>query len=124
MKGISYFILSTAALLFTFVSIASCNKDKTSIPVPEDPRQCPDTISFSGIIEPMIQQNCSTSGCHDATSAASGYDLEGYGNISTNANAILSVIRHESGVVAMPYAQPKLNDSIIDQFDCWMIKEN
>ncbi len=70
----------------------------------------------------MIQQNCSTSGCHNAASAASGYDLEGHGNISTNANAILSVIRHESGVVAMPYFQPKLNDSIIDQFDCWMIQ--
>ncbi len=47
MKGISYFILSTAAILFTVVSIASCSKDKTSIPVTEDPGQCPDTISFS-----------------------------------------------------------------------------
>ncbi len=119
MRKSTYLLLSSAALFLALTTISSCDKDKTEIEVvvPED---CPDTISFSGIVEPMIQANCSTSGCHDAGSASSGYNLEGHGNISANANDILNVINHEPGVVAMPYFQPKLSDSIIEQFDCWI----
>lgn len=119
MKGLSYFLLSATVGVFMVVSISSCEKDKTSVATPD---QCPDTISFSGIVEPIIQANCSTSGCHDAGTSASGYNLEGHGNISANANDILNVIRHESGVTPMPYFQPKLNDSIIEQFDCWVVQ--
>jgi hypothetical protein len=120
MKGVSYFILSAVALLFTVVSITSCDKDQTSLPIAVTPEQCPDTISFAGIVEPMIQQNCSTSGCHDAATSSGTYNLEGHGNISTHATDILNAINHETGVIAMPYFQPKLIDSIIGQFDCWI----
>ena len=109
--------MSALALSLSVVSVSSCDKDKTALPIP---KVCPDTISFAGIVEPMIQANCSTSGCHDAVTAAAGYNLEGHGNISTNASAILNVIRHIPTVVAMPYGQPKLNDSIIEQFNCWL----
>lgn len=122
MKGASYFLLSAIALLITIVTISSCNKDKTQLPVvvPVTPEQCADTISFAGFVGPMIEANCSTSGCHDAATASNGYNLEGHLNISTNAQAILNVINHESGVVAMPYFQPKLSDTIIQQFFCWV----
>lgn len=119
MKRLSYFLLSATVLVVMVASVASCNKDKTALPVPD---QCPDTISFASVVEPMIQANCSTSGCHDAGTASQGYNLEGHGNISANANDILNVIRHESGVVAMPYFQPKLSDTIIQQFDCWVVQ--
>lgn len=119
MKKSIYLIASAAVLFLALVTVSSCNKDKTEIEVivAED---CPDTISFSGIVEPLIQSNCSTSGCHDAGSASAGYNLEGHGNISTNANAILNAINHEAGVVAMPYFQAKLSDTLIEQFDCWI----
>jgi hypothetical protein len=119
MKRLHSYILSAAAITMTVITVSSCNKDQTSIAVPQ---QCADTISFSGIVEPMIQANCATSGCHGAASSAAGYNLEGHLNISANANAILNVIRHESGVVAMPYFQPKMNDSIIEQFNCWVFQ--
>lgn len=120
MKGPSYLFLSALALLVAVGTISSCNKDKTQLPVPVTPEECPTTISFAGFVEPMIQANCSTSGCHDAATATQGYNLEGHLNISANAQAILNVINHESGVTPMPYFQPKLSDTIIQQFDCWV----
>lgn len=122
MKGISYFMLSTAVLLLALGSISSCDKDKTALPVPLPPEQCPDTISFAGFVEPMIAQNCSVSGCHDAATSAGTYNLEGHANISTNADDILNAIKHNSPAVPMPYFQPKLNDSIIDKFECWKMQ--
>ena len=115
----SFFFPFALTLLGTVAIISSCDKDKTQPPVPV---VCPDPISFSATIEPMIQANCSTSGCHDAISAAQGYNLEGHVNISANAQAILDVINHEIGVTAMPYFQPKLSDTIIQQFDCWVFQ--
>jgi len=82
--------------------------------------ECPDTISFAGFIEPLIQSNCSVSGCHDAGTASSGYNLEGYGNISTQADDILEAIKHENSGQPMPFGQPKLSDSLIGNFDCWI----
>ncbi|MCH2225115.1 MAG: hypothetical protein MK066_10135 [Crocinitomicaceae bacterium] len=110
-------------LLFSgmFLSIviflsAGCAKDKTQLPIPE---LCPDTISFSIQIEPIIINSCSITGCHDAA-ASGGYNLLGHSAISGNASEILSTIRHDPGVVPMPYFQDKLNDSLIQQFDCWI----
>jgi hypothetical protein len=118
MKALNYSMISALVLMaITFSFSTSCNKDKTPAPVP---LECPDTIFFGAVVEPMIQQNCATSGCHSASSAAGGYNLVGHVNISANATIILNVIRHEVGFTAMPYFQPKLNDTIIQQFKCWM----
>lgn len=117
MKRVSYILLSALALVFIGFTTPSCDKDKTGEPIPNE---CADTVSFATTIEPLIQTSCSTSGCHDAGSAAAGYNLEGYTNISANANIILTVIRHESGVVPMPYFQPKLSDSLIKNVGCWI----
>lgn len=106
-------------LLFSFgaLLIYACNKDKTpaTIELTED---CPEVISFSAKVEPIIQTNCSTSGCHDAT-ASGGYNLEGYANISSNSPIILSAIKHETST-PMPVGAPKLADSLIQQFSCWI----
>ncbi len=106
------------AIFIIIGSVSSCNKDKTPIIVPGE---CEDTVSFVGKIQPMIELNCATSGCHD-TGSAGGYNLIGHGNISANANQILNVIRHESGVSPMPKNLPKLNDTLIEQFNCWMVQ--
>lgn len=95
---------------------SSCKKDKTS---PATSGDCPDTISFATKIEPLIQQNCSTTGCHDAASAG-GYNLLGHSNISANATIVLSVIKHDAGVTPMPFGGTKLADSLATQFNCWI----
>jgi mono/diheme cytochrome c family protein len=117
MKKSIYFIVGASFIAIALITTPSCNKDKVGEPVPNE---CADTVSFAATIEPLIQQSCATSGCHNAATSASGYNLEGHANISTNAQIILTVIRHESGVVPMPYFQPKLSDSIIKQVGCWI----
>ncbi len=111
------FFVGLLLVALTLGTSTSCNKDKVPSAVPSD---CPDTIFYSATIEPMIQQNCATSGCHNASSAAGGYNLVGHGNVSANANEILNVIRHEGSGTPMPLGQPKLNDTIIQQFKCWI----
>lgn len=107
------YIFSVLALLFA----TSCKKDKVAAAI-VDPN-CTDTISFVQKIQPMILQNCATSGCHDAGSQASGYDFSNYAGIAPNVSIMLSAMRSETGVVPMPQGGPQLEDSLIQQFSCW-----
>lgn len=115
---IKYFFISILAVI-SVVSILSCKKDKVPAVLPIVASECPDTISFSTQIEPVIVANCSVSGCHDNFSQASQLSLDGHGNISANASDILTVIRHEGGLPPMPQGGNKLADSLIQQFKCW-----
>lgn len=118
MKAFTFsFFAGLLLVALTLGTTASCNKDKVPTLTSAD---CPDTIFYGAIIEPMIQQSCATSGCHSASSAAGGYNLVGHTNVSANANEILNVIRHEGSGTPMPLGQPKLNDTIIQQFKCWI----
>lgn len=115
----TYGLLFFGVFLSTVVFMSSgCAKDKTQSPMLEI---CPDTISFATQVEPIIINNCSVTGCHDVT-ASGGYDLQGYSSISVNANDILSAIYHNPGPVPMPYFQSKLNDTLIQQCDCWTVQ--
>lgn len=114
MKYLIPFFLFVAFL----ASTSSCNKDQVAIdPVVSD---CPDTISFVQTVEPLFQQNCSTSGCHDATSSSAGINLVGYLNINAFAEVSFNAMDHKPGFTAMPFGSPKLADSLIQQFDCWI----
>lgn len=95
--------------------IAACKSDKIQ---PADPN-CPDVISFTEKIEPLILNNCATSGCHAAgfTSPA----LTNHSQISSNANDILFRIQQDpTSSQLMPSGGPKLADSLIQQFKCWV----
>lgn len=101
----------------TLMTLFSCNKDK--VKTSDFNADCPDEISFSTDIQSVISTSCATSGCHNAASNANGYTLETHDQISTNAAIILSVIRHEDGVDAMPLGADKLSEDFIDDFFCW-----
>ncbi len=107
----------TLFLLSTTLILTACRKEKAPFtPVSSD---CPNTISFQTQIKTLMDNNCSTSGCHDATGQA-GYVLTNHSQVSLHANQILKVIRHEAGVENMPQGAPKLADSLIQQFSCWI----
>ena len=116
MKTLGFFIATFTIVLTIGTSTTSCKKDKTQIVL----NDCPDTISYSAKIAPLINQSCATTGCHAAGFAAGGYNLEGHANVSANAAIILSVIKHDSGVVPMPIGASKLADSLIQQVQCWI----
>ena len=108
-----YFIV--AIIVFT---VFGCRKDKVQeiIPVEEE---CPEERSFSQDVLPILNVNCSTSGCHNASSQGGGYVFETYEQIDQHAVIILSAIKHETSSL-MPQGQPKLADTLIQTFDCWM----
>ncbi len=113
MKKIIIVIFSFATFFF------SCRKDKVedSQGISED---CPELVSYTSNIQTFLTLNCSTSGCHNANSNAAGYVFETYAQAEEHADIILSVIRHESGVSAMPQGGPKLADSTIRKMNCWI----
>ena len=103
-------VFSVFAVLLVIIA---CAKDKA---IKAD---CVDEISFAADVKPIIDVNCSTSGCHDA-SLAGGYNLSTYSGVETNADRILSVINHDAGFIAMPQGADKLADSVIKKVECWI----
>lgn len=117
------FLFVVAALLFSIkVVLVSCTKDHAPAPpviteiVLTD--ECPDTIFYSETIKPLIDQNCATSGCHDATSHQQGYDLTTYASVSANANIIIESM-HGVTVPLMPLGNA-LDSASINHFECWV----
>lgn len=100
-------------IFLLMTAILACKKDKAPNIV------CTDTVSYATEIAPLINMNCSTSGCHDAITAESGYDLTTHAAVSANADIIISVINQEGGFTPMPLGQSKLADSLINKFTCW-----
>lgn len=90
----------------------SCSKEQT--PLPFINPNCPDTISFSNQILPMITNNCAS--CHDGSNQSL---LSNYGNIQPKAETILKYLNAD-GVPVMPSGGPALHDTLIQQFDCWI----
>ncbi len=104
-------------LLCILVMQTGCKKEKG--PAPFISTDCPDTIFYQLQIKPMIDQNCSTSGCHDASGQA-GVVLLSHAQVDEHADHILKTIRYQSGFVPMPQGASKLADSLIQQFACWI----
>ncbi len=110
---ITYIIL---AIAIPIGCMLSCETDK----VGEQNQECPVSISFSNRIQPMIQTNCSTSGCH-ATPGPGKPALNTHAEISANALQIRNVIKKNPGEPQfMPLGGQKLADSLIQQFGCWI----
>jgi hypothetical protein len=116
---IIFTILTLIILGGLSLNMSACSKDK--VPAPALNTDCPDTVSYQSFVRPLIMSNCTTSGCHDASSAG-GYVLETHTQISANADIILNAIRHTSGISQMPQGQPKLADSLATKLNCWIIQ--
>lgn len=106
-------------ILLVSLLFVSCRKDKVE-EVTVSPEDCPETISYTDDIQTFLNVNCTTSGCHNSNSSAAGYVFESHSQVEEHAQIILSVIRHESGVSAMPQGQQKLNDTTIQKMECWI----
>lgn len=103
--------------------LGSCTKDKSAAPLIENIKKepCSDTLSFSGKILPAIlTPSCNTSGCHNSTTAAAGLDLTTYAGVAPISEILLKSMNHESGISPMPKNAPKMNDSLIAIFECWI----
>ena len=118
MKIIFTLFFAVSVVLIS-TKLSSCAKEKVPIPILNT--QCTDTVSFQTTILPLIETNCSTSGCHDV-SGAGGYVLTDHTQISNHASRIISTIRYESGFSPMPQGEAKLSDASVTQFNCWILQ--
>jgi hypothetical protein len=112
-------ILITAVL----IGLINCTKHKAEpiATIVEVDTNCPDTILFSTqIMDDIFVTSCN--GCHSyGGSGFSAGVFSSHSSISNDADKILKTLKHESGVIAMPYYNPMpLNDSLIKAFDCWI----
>ncbi len=109
-------------IILSFIAISSltisCKKDKAPDIVPIE--SCVDTVSFSQVVLPLIEQSCATTGCHDANTAQSGFNFSGHFNISVFSPSMIGSIRHDASFVPMPFSAPKLADSLIQKIGCWI----
>ena len=93
----------------------ACTKEK----VPTEFSGCSDTVSFSEVIAPLIQANCSD--CHKPPSPAGNVLLTNHIEIADEANRML-IAMQASGDELMPSGGPALNDSLIQYFQCWILQ--
>lgn len=100
--------------LILISTFGSCSKDNVGQFLPES--DCSDTISFTNTILPLLTQQCTL--CHDMD-VSNGYVLDNYADISANAETVLKAMKGD-GVQRMPKGGPFLNDTIIQQFSCWI----
>jgi hypothetical protein len=97
---------------FLILFFLACKKDKTV----DIECKSTQTISFSQQILPLVVNHCAE--CHDNDQSPV---LNNHQNISENALKMLSRMKGEGGAL-MPKGGPALNDSLIDQFSCWVVQ--
>ncbi len=110
MKAIIYFGLF-------LILFASCTKDKVAEPI-----VCDSDVSYSAEIQPLLQMNCAVVGCHDAAALSGGYDWSSLSVVQANSVKMLNAMKHNPGVIPMPFMSTQLADSLISKFECWVVQ--
>lgn len=82
--------------------------------------------TYTAYIATILNNNCASSGCHNASTAKAGIRLNDYTNASSqflSNSKNLASVHHAGGVDAMPRNAAKLSDALINKLDCW-VKNN
>ncbi|MBL7829864.1 MAG: hypothetical protein JNK41_02470 [Saprospiraceae bacterium] len=112
-KSISIIIASAICItLFT-----QCKKEEIDIV------DCSSvTPTYTLNIKFIMDANCVSSGCHNASSKKSGYDLSSYdATKSAGGNkAFVASVQHKSGYTKMPKGASKLSDADVKSITCWV----
>lgn len=78
--------------------------------------------TYTSNVKAILDARCATSGCHNAASKKSGYDLSNYESTKNAAGnkAFIGSIQHKSGYNKMPQGAAKLSDADIKTIACWV----
>lgn len=111
--------VSMVAMMF-----AGCYNDNSEDLYPQQPISTCDTanISFSGKIQPILNQHCALSGCHQTGSSLGGYILDTYdgAKATANSNRLMGAIKWLPGHSQMPKNAAKLSDCDILKIETWV----
>jgi len=125
MKLLNFYLLLAISIL-----ILACHKDDdghshgegTSNESYMEAAHCENlNPTYTNEVKAIIDASCATSGCHDATTAAHGVQLDTYANVTANfdAHAFLCSIHHGADCIHMPFNGDKLSESEIELITCW-----
>jgi hypothetical protein len=111
------------------VTVAGCTNHNYQDLYPSTPTsidKC-DTVAnastYSGNVKTLMEQYCSTSGCHNAGTAAGGYDLSNYTGVRLSANngtLVKSIVWSTSGSHQMPQGGTELTECNLKQIIYWV----
>jgi hypothetical protein len=109
--------LGFTVLVLTIMTLSQCKKEELDI------AECIGTIpTYTADIKSILDVNCASSGCHNASSQKKGYNLSTYDGAVAGAakSAFLGSIQHKSGYSKMPKSSSKLSASDINKLSCWV----
>jgi hypothetical protein len=80
------------------------------------------TPTYTTDVKPIIDINCATAGCHNATSKKDGKDYSTYElvKIGASSEAFMGSMQHLSGYKPMPKGGNKLSDEQLKTIYCWI----
>jgi len=86
---------------------------------------CDTTASkFGADIQPILNSNCATTGCHTTVSIAGGYIFDNYtdtkSTIDNDSARFIGSILQETGFSPMPKGGSKLSDCNISKIKAWI----
>lgn len=121
-----YYILPIVLAVLSVFATQSCYYDVESELYPTTGTTTCDssTAKFATFVSPLIASKCATSGCHNATTASAGVNLDGYTNIknyiSRSSAVFFGSIKHTAGFSSMPQGGSKLAACDITKLQLWV----
>jgi len=119
-------VLMVTGFILPFIIIYGC--DDTTGPVSDI--VFPDVnVSYSEHVQPLFNQTCALSGCHNDASQAGGLSLTSYGNLTLRPNIVVPFAPEESLLYLriegqlgeqMPLNRPPLNRNQRDGIRTWI----
>lgn len=79
------------------------------------------TAKFSQKVTTILQANCIS--CHGPGLQSGGIRYDSYASVKAQVDngKLLKAIKHEAGVLPMPYGQPKMSDCNIKLLEEWIM---
>ena len=115
-KYIYYFVIIPGLLS----GLNSCYYDNEEYLYPQ-PVGC-DTvnISYSGVIAPILSDNCN--GCHGGSSPTAGIATDNYDDLKiiVDNGKFWGSINHETGYTQMPKDKPRLSECDLKKINIWI----
>jgi hypothetical protein len=109
--------------LLTLSLGAGCYNDNLQDLYPGTGGNChTDSVKFSATIQPIMNQSCALSGCHDASTAMAGVNLSDYPGVQAVATSgrLVGTVTHAAGFSPMPKNMDKLDDCKLSQIQKWV----
>jgi hypothetical protein len=120
-------IISATSLVLVILAafLYSCSNDKGLLPPKATPisTDACDSIRYSNGIKAILDNNCATSGCHDAGTLQNGFDFSIY--TTAQAKALDGRIKARVIDAVFPQTMPpsgKLPQAQLDSIQCWINK--